>query len=199
MCLHFLFKWIWRGELYWEQGKGEFFPFERQNLRLAGFGGYLYYVLFLVKRGGSKLSSLDFSLNSHRILRQPNDIPYVKLCYYGEEKRDRISLGSMSGPELTLMSWLAWNSKSSCFHHWSICDYRNNHWPSFKSTLNTGLVSRIRRKHQLSPLLLLFCFSSKVPCSLWLLEGSQYMSTDKKLFIMFPTLPLKELWWLSIP
>lgn len=97
--------------------KENFFPFERQNPRLAGFGGYLYYVLFLGKRGGSKLSSLDFSLNSHRILRQPNDIPYVKLCYYGEEKRDRISLGSMSGPELTLMSWLAWNSKSSCFHH----------------------------------------------------------------------------------
>lgn len=59
--------------------KEDFFPFERQNLRLAGFGCYLYYVLFLIKRGGSKLSSLDFSLNSHRILRQPNDIPYVKL------------------------------------------------------------------------------------------------------------------------
>lgn len=110
------------------------------------------------------------------------------LRYCGEGKGDRIALGSMSGPEMILISRLAWNSKSSCFHHWSSWDYRTGTTadPALSQALNTGLVSRIHRKHELSLFLLLLCSSSKVTCSFWLLEGSQYMSTDKSYLLCSP-------------
>lgn len=88
----------------------------------------------------------------------------------------------MSGPELILMSRWPGTQNPPASTTEVAGTTGTTADPALSQALNTGLVSRIRRKHQLSPFLLLLCSSSKVSCSFWLLEGSQCMSTDKVIY-----------------